>query len=57
MIKYGQADLMIFIMEKATEKLLKRGLLTAEEKRKLDKLNEETVLRDYPSVRDYELMA
>lgn len=57
MIKYGQADLMLYIMEKATEKLVEQRLLTAEEKKRLDELNAKSVLTEYPSVRDYELTA
>lgn len=55
MTKYGQADLMIFIMQKTTEKLADKGLLTTEQKKQLDELNEKAVLAEYPSARDYEL--
>ena len=57
MIKYGQADLMLYIMEKAAERLAEQRLLTAEEKKRLDELNAKSVLTEYPSVRDYELTA
>lgn len=52
MIKYGQAELMYYIMHQ----FLNKANLTEQEKEKIDKQNADEVFAKYPSARDLEII-
>ena len=56
-ILYGQADYYYAVSKQILAGLLNKGLITEEQRDKIDDLNRRTIFEKYPSIADLEVRA
>ena len=54
---YGQADYYYAVSRQMLVALVDKGLITLEQREKIDKLNRRTIFSRYPSIADLEVSA
>ena len=54
---YGQADYYYALSCQILESLAEKGVLTDEQKKRIDDLNRKTIFEKYPSIADLEVSA
>ena len=56
-IPYGQADYYYAVSRQMLAFLVDKGLITLEQREKIDKLNQKTIFARYPSIANLEVSA
>ena len=54
---YGQADFYYAVSQQILERLVNKGLITEEQRKKIDELNRKTIYETYPSIAELEVSA
>ena len=54
---YGQADFYYAVSQQILERLQNKGLITEEQRQKIDELNRKTIYETYPSIAELEVSA
>lgn len=54
---YGQADFYYAVSQQILERLQNKGLITEEQRKKIDELNRKTIYETYPSIAELEASA
>lgn len=54
---YGQADFYYAVSQQILERLQNKGLITEEQRKKIDELNRKTIYETYPSIAELEVSA
>ena len=54
---YGQADYYYAVSQKILSDLIQRGLISEEQRKKIDNLNKQKIFSKYPSIADLEVRA
>ena len=52
---YGQADFYYAVSQQILERLQNKGLITEEQRKKIDELNRKTIYETYPSIAELEV--